>query len=359
MCSTVKTPRIHRSDLLKFVKRPVMTRVVYDNGISVPSLTLQSLDIAIRNYDFMEDPYVQELLLNDDIASQAAFNKVMIKKKTDSLAQLKSLALRMKEVEDQLGHGAGRWYFKSCVSKATRLSKLGEEHASVWTSVTTQEKKHVVKILSQLPLITNDDSQSFDVSEKFQELIQLLLDESTAERTLKAIVFARQRAVVAVLVELLSRHPSTKYMFLVGGFVGTSTNSYRKTLIGDLAEIRGQQEVLGDFRKGKRNIVVSTSVLEEGIDVPDCHLAICWDSPDNLVSFVQRRGRARQMDSKYVIFFPVSSKAAKEFTKQEDEMIKEYMAEREQIQCELEDEAAGKEEDSKEEDKVLRAEATG
>jgi len=48
--------------------------------------------------------------------------------------------------------------------------------------------------------------------------------------------------------------------------------------------------------------MVAANVLEEGIDVPQCNLVICFDLPTNLVAFVQRRGRARQRDSKYMVF---------------------------------------------------------
>lgn len=45
----------------------------------------------------------------------------------------------------------------------------------------------------------------------------------------------------------------------------------------------------------------ATSVLEEGIDVPACNLVVCFQKPANLKSFVQRRGRARQRDSKLIL----------------------------------------------------------
>jgi superfamily II DNA/RNA helicase len=55
------------------------------------------------------------------------------------------------------------------------------------------------------------------------------------------------------------------------------------------------------FRNGLKNLMISTNVLEEGIDLPACHLVISFDSPDNITSFIQRRGRARQGVSEFVV----------------------------------------------------------
>lgn len=57
------------------------------------------------------------------------------------------------------------------------------------------------------------------------------------------------------------------------------------------------------------NLVIATSVLEEGIDVPACNLVVCFQKPYNLKSFVQRRGRARHRDSELVLLLESTDKA--------------------------------------------------
>ena len=39
------------------------------------------------------------------------------------------------------------------------------------------------------------------------------------------------------------------------------------------------KETLRKFRKGAVNVIVSTSVVEEGIDVPSCNLVVKFDFP--------------------------------------------------------------------------------
>lgn len=48
------------------------------------------------------------------------------------------------------------------------------------------------------------------------------------------------------------------------------------------------------------NVLVSTNVAEEGLDIQSCHLVIGFDLPKTLCSFIQSRGRARCLKSTIV-----------------------------------------------------------
>ena len=56
---------------------------------------------------------------------------------------------------------------------------------------------------------------------------------------------------------------------------------------------RQQEDVIRNFRSGQLNLLISTSVGEEGIDIPDCTFAIKYDVMSNEISAVQSRGRVR------------------------------------------------------------------
>ena len=64
-----------------------------------------------------------------------------------------------------------------------------------------------------------------------------------------------------------------------------------------------QLKAVEDFRHGKSKLLVCTSVLEEGIDVPECNMVIRFDGVDSLIQFIQSRGRARVQgaSSRFVI----------------------------------------------------------
>ena len=61
------------------------------------------------------------------------------------------------------------------------------------------------------------------------------------------------------------------------------------------------KETLRKFRVGAVNILVSTSVVEEGIDVPSCNLVVKFDFPQTFRSYIQSKGRARKKASQYIL----------------------------------------------------------
>jgi hypothetical protein len=60
-------------------------------------------------------------------------------------------------------------------------------------------------------------------------------------------------------------------------------------------------------------ILVSTSVSEEGIDIPACQLVIRFNGINTSASYVQCRGRARQHGSSYVVMLPAGDVLGREY----------------------------------------------
>lgn len=61
-----------------------------------------------------------------------------------------------------------------------------------------------------------------------------------------------------------------------------------------------QEEVLRRFRMHECNVLVSTSILEEGADIPRANLVVRFDVPSNFPSYVHSLGRCRSTDANYV-----------------------------------------------------------
>jgi ERCC4-related helicase len=70
-----------------------------------------------------------------------------------------------------------------------------------------------------------------------------------------------------------------------------------------------------DFKNDKINILIATSVIEEGLDVSTCNLVISINEVLNVKSFIQTKGRARQRNSKFIFL------CAKEEREQVDQTI--------------------------------------
>lgn len=69
-----------------------------------------------------------------------------------------------------------------------------------------------------------------------------------------------------------------------------------------MSQTYGEQiRTINDFRQNKFSILLTTSVTEEGFDIPHCNIVISFNRPDQLKSFIQIKGRARAKNSKYII----------------------------------------------------------
>ncbi|KAK7303573.1 hypothetical protein RJT34_14482 [Clitoria ternatea] len=111
---------------------------------------------------------------------------------------------------------------------------------------------------------------------------------------LRCIVFV-ERVITAIVLEdllnlLLPRYNSWKTKFVAGHSFGLQNQSRKK-----------QNEIVEEFRMGLINIIVATSILEEGLDVQSCNVVIRFDPSATVCSFIQSRGRARVKNSDYIL----------------------------------------------------------
>ena len=126
--------------------------------------------------------------------------------------------------------------------------------------------------------------------------IETFISQVQEDKTSRGIVFVKMRSTAYRVCEQLKKMPSVTDNLNPNYFVGHGQGS-------DGMEWRGEQEeILKKFRSGEIKLLISTSVLEEGLDVPVCNLVIRFDSAMTLRSLVQSRGRAsRRPDSKFVV----------------------------------------------------------
>jgi len=98
----------------------------------------------------------------------------------------------------------------------------------------------------------------------------------------KVIVFASFRNTVESLEKALVDLRGVKSIQMIG----QSERSGKKGL-----KPREQIEVLDKFRKGDYNVLVATSVAEEGLDIPSADLVIFYEPVASEIRTIQRRGR--------------------------------------------------------------------
>ncbi|KAI4720159.1 P-loop containing nucleoside triphosphate hydrolase protein [Aureobasidium sp. EXF-10727] len=297
MDSHAITPRLHRSELMQYVHIPELLKRSFESkeASDIPNSLRQALTTAIHSYKIREDPYLVEIVQFGAPDVKTKVDEILMSRKTYCTDQLRALRKRAEVIARDVSPSAAETYIQACRDKF--LAGVQQNDSSWMPDLSDKEKSHLANILGDLRV--DPVYLETTVSPKLRLLLDILKEESGSSFT--GIIFVEQRAVVAALAEYLTTDPETSQLFNIGTFVGGSNSSKKKSNIGDINDLKAQQQTLDDFRIGKKSLIIATSVLEEGIDISSCQTVICFDAPLNLVSFVQRRGRARKKDSKYII----------------------------------------------------------
>ena len=115
---------------------------------------------------------------------------------------------------------------------------------------------------------------------------QLVHDEIQQKPEGKVLIFTEFRDTVTTLVQRLESIDGLK----PDQFIGQSSRGKQKGMTQ-----KQQLAQLNRFREGEINVLVATSVGEEGLDVPAADLVILYEPVPSAIRAIQRRGRtARQ-----------------------------------------------------------------
>ena len=198
-------------------------------------------------------------------------------------------------------HNLGAWALRHFLTKSLQqLVQHFAKHENISSAQSCNDRftalRTVLNSVVESSVIHLQSPSS--ISNKVTRLLSFLKERSHPE--FSGIIFVRERVTAYVLSALLDAHPLTQNAFRCAPCVSNSVRS-ESWAKHDALSVGMDEDVVVQFRSGLKNLIVATSVLEEGIDLPACHLVISFDSPDNITSFIQRRGRARQGVSEFAV----------------------------------------------------------
>lgn len=118
------------------------------------------------------------------------------------------------------------------------------------------------------------------------------------------IIFVQRKTTAKLLFHILHVLSTTneKYAFIKPNFIIGNNNNPNIQGLESLYLSKKNREILMNFENKEINLLVSTQVLEEGVDIPNCSFVCKFDPPNNYRSYVQSKGRGRHKDSRYIIF---------------------------------------------------------
>lgn len=125
---------------------------------------------------------------------------------------------------------------------------------------------------------------------KLAKLVEILKKRIEAAADYKAIVFTQYRDSGQKIVDEINKINKINAKLFVG---------QAKRKVNGLSQKR-QLEMLDGFRKAEFNILVSSSVGEEGLDVPEVDEVLFYEPIPSAIRHIQRRGRTGRQKKGFV-----------------------------------------------------------
>jgi endoribonuclease Dicer len=281
------------------------------------------------NTDIKEAAVQLEAMLDCKIATTSDITLAAnaINRPMEEIARYKRLAAGYettfhRELKDRFGHLP---VFKKLFSQSKRFaSELGRWASDeYWTFAFTEAESRKREIREEFRFhktLTNESVDKLNVQitqlreaadyvKSFNNGIPTITEKDLSSKVLmlhwyldqyyhrhannRCIVFVEQRQTARLLHRIFT-HIGGPHLH--GGIlVGVSGS------IGDFnVSLSKQVRTVSDFRKGDLNCIFSTSVAEEGLDIPQCNLVARFDLYRTMIGYVQSRGRARHQNSRYL-----------------------------------------------------------
>ncbi|MFC4405317.1 DEAD/DEAH box helicase [Haloarchaeobius iranensis] len=130
-----------------------------------------------------------------------------------------------------------------------------------------------------------------DIHPKYRKARILLAETLGIKDGERVIVFTESRDTAEALTDFLSNHFETRRFVGQGDKEGSDGMTQKE-----------QQETLSAFKDGEFEVLVSTSVAEEGLDVPEVDLVLFYEPVPTAIRSIQRKGRTgRQTEGRVVV----------------------------------------------------------
>ncbi|KAF7327726.1 hypothetical protein MKEN_00352200 [Mycena kentingensis (nom. inval.)] len=340
----IRAPLRTQAELDKHVFKPTFRHVFYDVDSSGSdrhfSTNLEAIKHVFESLDIEADPYVQFLRKQLATTSVPAkynqidqkLSKTIANKTTYVQKAIGDVYMTGMAICADMGAWAADWFVWAVVTGAK--DSLSENQTQ--DSLKKKERHRVLEILKEVSEnLTEPSYYDEDVVEgssyKVAALVStILVEKQKAEEkkeTWNSIVFVQRREAVLALQEVLANHPQTREFLRIAPLVGTSDTASRTPAVDITKALNKTQDAsLDAFKLGEKNLVISTAVAEEGIDIQACGSVIRWDPPQNMTSWLQSRGRARRQQSTFTLLVNNSerTKTMKDWAQMEKDMIEEY-----------------------------------
>lgn len=193
------------------------------------------------------------------------------------------------------------------------------EHRKIFVELTPEEKKEYEKFWSIYKTYISTHNLTMRSEEDFQRLIMLSAYDPNAREAIlarnKALKIAlNSEAKMQFLADALKNSKEKTLIFTLHNSLVYKVS--RRFLIPAITHKTSENErklILSKFKSGEYRAIVTSQVLDEGIDVPDAGRGIVLSGSGSPRQYIQRLGRIlRKSEGKIAVLFEVISKETKE-----------------------------------------------
>ncbi|CAO1392992.1 unnamed protein product [Diamesa serratosioi] len=272
----------------------------------------------------------EPLRLNDDDFMQEIINMVgdirmkLSLVKIDNIITMDPATLRKtkpKKVKDfsllfedfkyelgEMGLYGGYISLKCILVQFQQVKKVPKQHHRIYEIVTycIDKTKFLMKMIEDtigLEHVTTDKILK-NLSSKMKTMIGILKTKFTNPdriRNYQSLVFVKRRFSAKCLYWVVKNYAELDCEFpIVPDFV-VGVNSELPEQIENVDSDYSSKQALNRFRDHETNVIFTSSVLEEGIDLQMCNLVFMFDKPDTFRTYLQTKGRARVRNSDYIV----------------------------------------------------------
>ena len=283
----IKTVVEHREELEFFRNSPKLNR------------------LALIPRDSSSDPFVQEIVKSMEEIEKflKAFNCVGIKKWSREYEMRVRRSINALELSDNEGFldriRAFNELLDYCSTLCVYMNLRGEDAIKVLSEGTEivdidithkESREKYAKIRSSLiERLSKLKPMQNPLLKELEDILHRKFDEDKKSR---GLVFVRTRYEAKAMSDWIADCNRLAMAGIHPGMIVGHTGRKKDSMTQ--AE---QKEMIENFRNGEINLLVATSVAEEGLDIPACNLVMRYQYVTSDVKKKQAEGRARAVDS--------------------------------------------------------------
>lgn len=254
-------------------------------------------------YEFLQVKKYLEASFKSKLAEMKKYGVV----NTAALANYgkKDLLLLQGKLHSRIAHGEKDFEIMKSLSLAAEAIKVQHALELIETQGADSLKKYFEKLLTESrttrvkavqnlvrdinfksAMIKADSLIEKNIEHpKLAELRKLVSGEIKKDNKTKMIVFTQYRDSASKIKEILDKEGVLSEIFVGQAKKGTTGLSQKK-----------QVEMLQFFRDGMFNVLIATSVAEEGLDIPKVDSVVFYEPIPSAIRHIQRRGRTGRQE---------------------------------------------------------------